>query len=162
MEKILVLVSVLVMSASAYAMPNVGDDAIFAVTSTLAGQTENGSIEFALMGQDPTTNTWSEQITSVIGGQTSTQMRSASSQELMTDAQAQSILANCTLTGGIPAAITVPAGSFNTCAIPATNGQATGTVWISDVAFGIVQEEMTNTTTGQVVIMQLQSQTPGQ
>jgi hypothetical protein len=162
MEKILILVSVLVMSTSAYAMPNVGDDAIYAVTSTLAGQTQAGNIEFTLMGQDPTTNTWSEQITTVIGGQTSTQMQSVSSQELMTDAQAQSILANCTAVGGIPAAVTVPGGSFNTCAVPATNGQATGTVWVSDITFGIVQEEMTNTTTGQLIVMQLQSQTPGQ
>jgi hypothetical protein len=162
MEKFFVLVSVLVMSSAAYAMPNVGDDAVYTVSATESGQTVNGTMEFKLMSQDASTGNWGEQVTTVINGQSNVQTQSMTSQQLVTDAQAQTILANCAAVGGTPANITVPAGAFSTCAIPSSSNDGTGTVWVADVAFGVVQEDVTNPTSGEHVVLQLQSQSAGQ
>lgn len=162
MKKALILVSVFVMSTAAYAMPNVGDEAMFAVTTTQSGQTLTGTMEFKLMSHDTTTDNWDEQITTSIAGQTSNQDQTLTSSSLLTDLQAQQILASCGSVNGALATITVPAGTFNTCAVPQNNNGETGTVWVADVTFGIVQENLTNSSTGQQITIQLQSQASGQ
>jgi hypothetical protein len=111
---------------------------------------------------DTASDSWDEQITTSIAGQTSSQDQTLASTSLLTDLQAQEIVANCSSVNGTLATITVPAGTFNTCAAPQNNNGETGTVWVADVTFGIVQESLTNASTGQQITIQLQSQASGQ
>jgi hypothetical protein len=163
MKSILVLVSALVMTTSAYAMPNVGDEATFAVTSTQAGQTQTGTLQMMLMSQNVSADTWSEQVTTTIAGQSSVQTSDVPSEQLMSDAEAQALLANCAAANGTAQTITVPAGTFNTCELPADDASAgtSGNVWVGEAIFGIIQEDLTSTS-GQHIVMQLQSTIAGQ
>ena len=151
------------MATSALAMPNIGDEAMYAASVTQAGQTVTGTVEFKLMSLDTGTNYWSEQITTDFPGQSTVQNQSVSASELMNDTQIQALLQNCAGAAGVLQTITVPAGTFNTCELPANDAAngTTGMVWIGEATFGLIQEDMTSAD-GKHSVMQLQSQEAGQ
>jgi hypothetical protein len=163
MKTILVLVSAFAMTASAFAMPNVGDEAMYAASMTQNGQTQTGTVDFKLMSNDASTNSWSEQITTTVGGQSTVQTNTVTGDELVNDGQVQGILANCAAANGTLQTITVPAGTFNTCELSANDAASgtTGNVWIGEASFGIIQEDMMSAD-GKHSVMQLQSQEAGQ
>jgi len=156
MKTSLILSAIFAFSSSAFAMPSVGDDSVFALTNTMNGQTVTGTVEIKLISHNTSNETWDERESITVNGQSQTQDQSVATSQLLTDATAQQILASCASIGGKAQSITVPAGTFNTCSIPSSSNGSTGTVWISTVTFGVVQSDET-ASNGEHVVLKLVS-----
>jgi hypothetical protein len=156
----MIALAALVMSSSAFAMPSVGDDAVFALTATVNGQTYTGTGEEKLVAFDAASNNWTEQNTFVISGQTQTQNQTVQTNQLLTHTTVAAVMSNCAAYGGTPQSITVPAGTYNTCSLPVNSNGQTGTVWVaSGIAFGMVQSDITTASNGQHTVLKLISAT---
>jgi hypothetical protein len=162
MKNYLSLVALFLVSSSAFAMPNVGDDAIYFTTQTsAAGETSSGTSEMKLTAYDSTNDVWTLQQTVFTNGTPYSTDHAVSSQQLLTDELVQLLMSTCAESGGTPGAVTVPAGTFNACAIYSNNTTCTGTMWIAEVAFGLVKKDCTQLN-GAHIVTELQSQVMGQ
>jgi hypothetical protein len=157
----MILLAFFGMNISAFAMPTVGDQALFAVTDTTNGQNYTGTVEIKLVSFDAAAKQWDEQELITVGGQTNTRQQTLTTDQLLTDASVQGILNNCTAYNGTLQTITVPAGTFGTCALPDNGNGQTGTVWVSNVTFGIVQSDTTNSSNGEHTVLKLISSSAG-
>lgn len=155
MNKFFVSTAVFLVSGLAMAMPKVGDDAVFNVTF---GGPAPALLEMELVGFDSGTNNFMEKTTVTYNGTSQVNTQSLTSQQLLNDLQVASILASCANYGGVSQNITVPAGTFATCALPQSgNGIQSGTVWIGAVSFGFVKSDLIYTS-GAHTILELVSQ----
>ena len=158
MNKALASVLVLFLSASAFAMPKVGDDALYDVTKTQGDSTVKGAYETQLVSFDSAANVFNEKITVTVNGQSQSQTQQVDPSGLLTDDQVNEAMSNCSAFGGKTDKVTVPAGTFDTCSLQTSDGS---TIWISNVSFGLVKEVAT-AADGSAVQFELRSQRMGQ
>ena len=147
------LVSVL-FAATAFAMPTMGGNAVYNVTISQGGQSMQGTLESTITAANSGSYTVESKIN--LGGQSQVQNQQRSEQEMVSDALVGQILGNCAQYGGKLETVTVPAGTFNTCALPADPQDGTGFTWVGQVAFGVVKVDTTDTQ-GQKTYAELQS-----
>ena len=108
----------------AHAMPTIGDDVIFSSVRVNAGAVITGTFEMKLVSfnsgnsGDSTSGKWTEKQTTTENGVAKVQNQQIPGSALLTDSAVALILTNCTTMGGTLQTVTVPAGSFPTCAIP--------------------------------------------
>lgn len=136
------LVSVLFTTA-AMAMPAVGDNAVYSVQISQGGQSVSGTLESTITAASAGTFTVESKIN--LGGQSQVQNETRQAQEMVSDALIADIMTNCASYGGKIESVTVPAGNFNSCALPSNPQDGTGFTWIAPVAFGVVKIDTTNT-----------------
>jgi len=142
MKSILLSFASLLVTVSAFAMPTVGDVAVYNTTIVQGGQTMVGTLEQSITGID-SAGKLNIQTTMNFNGQKQVQTEQRDAQELISDGMASDIVANCANYGGQSDSVTVPAGSFHACAIPTNENGGTGKVWIAaGVAFGVVKADM--------------------
>lgn len=143
-------------SVSAFAMPAVGDHAVFNLTYVANGATQTGTATLDLTAFDGTNYTETQTVT--MGGQTGQpQSTQVASSQLITDAQITQVLGNCAGAGGTEASVTTTGGTFDTCQISQTEQDGTQVVAnIGKVTFGIVKQVQTNTD-GSVVTLEINS-----
>jgi len=147
------LVSVL-FAATAFAMPAVGDLALYNVTVSQGGQTISGTVETTITATNA--GMFTMQTTMNFNGQSQVKSEQRSAQDLLSDSTIQQIIAQCAQVGGKIESVTVPAGTFNTCAVPSQEHGTTGTMWVAQVPFGLVKIDQTNAQ-GQKTYGELQS-----
>lgn len=152
------LVSALLTTA-AYAIPAIGDMANYNFAITQQGQNITGTLEQTITSMN--SGLYNVQSTYNVNGQSQVQNDQKKAEDLVSDAMINNILTNCASSGGQLASITVPAGAFNTCALPINDGEKTGTIWIGQVAFGVVKMD-TTTTAGDKTYVELVSFKLGQ
>ena len=133
--------SIALVSASAFATPKVGDFAEYDAVFGLNGQTMNANIKIEITKFDESAKKYTKKQTVRMDSNPTDQSSEEvlSPEEMITDAVIDQVLANCAGQGGALQTITVPAGQFNTCALPVNNAEEEGTVWVAKVPFGMVQ-----------------------
>ena len=161
MKTLAVAVSMFVMVPSSFAMPNVGDEALFDYTVTQNGETQTGTLEARLVSFDQTKNQYDETYTITLNGTTQTGDFPMDVTDLLTDAQLADILTHCEAHGGSHESVTVPAGTYDTCAIPYTADNASGTTWYGNAKFGVIQD-VDHDTNGETETYKLRSQSSKQ
>ena len=80
-----------------------------------------------------------------------------SEDSLLTREVVQNMLANCESLGGQTTSVIVPAGQFNSCALMSEDEESSGTVWLADVPFGLVQADTISKADGNRTILKLES-----
>ncbi|HEY8279907.1 MAG TPA: hypothetical protein VIH99_09800 [Bdellovibrionota bacterium] len=149
----------LFVAISASAMPNVGDQAVYDVTSTQGGQSTKFAYVMEIVSYDAAANKFLQQNKYQIPGQperVETEWKDAS--EYVSDATVDDVLANCRDYGGTPQTIKVPAGTFPTCKLPVSDQkrlQIAGSMWVAKVSFGIARSDTTEN--GQHTLVELRS-----
>jgi hypothetical protein len=142
MKSILLSFASLLVTVSAFAMPAVGDSAVYNTTITQNGQSFTGLLEQSITSMDSASGKFNVQTVMDFNGQKQSQSDLRDAQELISDQMASDIVANCANYGGQSDSVTVPAGSFHACAITTNENGATGKVWIAaGVAFGVVKAD---------------------
>lgn len=128
----------------AFAMPKVGDDAVYDVSESQNGKNLfNGTVELQLVSFDaPTLQFVERTIKTDANGAKSFRDDFVDGQYLLSTPQVLDAVRHCAHYDGRQETITVPAGTFACCAIPAVTDSENGTTWISNVAFTIVKMEM--------------------
>ena len=161
MKFLLAAVPVLLLSSVVFAIPAVGDYAKYSLNMTVNGQVLAGTLEETLTAYDPASDSFTEQIVVTDqNGNAQTQLSTTQRSQLLNDAVLGQLPAVCAQAGGSLGSTTVPAGTFNTCNVPASNG-STGNVWIGDVPFGIVQANVADSSSGTTTALALLAYTTG-
>lgn len=132
----LALLTVTLASMIAEATPALGDKSVYDVTLAKGGQSMAGTVTFELTNYNKATNSWTQTSTTEFNSQKQTQTETIQGKDLLDDATIDTVLGNCAARGGKTETVTSPAGSFPSCAVPVTNSDGTGTVWVSKVPFG--------------------------
>lgn len=138
MIRIVSVLALALVSASAYATPKLGDYAAFDLIASQDGQSAQGSLEQEIL--QTSGDQFLERQTITFSGQApeiSESWKPAS--EFMDDATIQAILDNCSSAGGVIQSITVPAGIYNACALNFDNEESRGTAWVTKVPFGVAR-----------------------
>jgi hypothetical protein len=147
---------------SSFAMPTVGDDVIFSSVRVNAGAVITVTFEMKLISYDSASGKWTERQTTTENGVSKVENDQVLNSALLTDAGVATLLANCVSMSGTLQTVTVPAGTFSTCAVASNSAFSNGTLWIAKgVVFGVVQEDFTQAD-GTHTVLQLVSQTAGQ
>jgi hypothetical protein len=158
MIRSLLVFSALVFSLSAYASPKVGDYAAYATTLSLNGQTIQADVQRELTQFNASTNQYLERQTTQISGQSPQVNESwTDASNYLDDATIDSVLANCAASGGALQAVSVPAGSFNTCALPFSSDDSSGTAFVAKVPFGVVRLDSVRKSDGMTTQMNLRA-----
>jgi hypothetical protein len=142
MIRIVSVLALALVSASAYATPKLGDYAAFDLTASQNGQTAQGSLEQEIVQANG--DQFLERQTVTFSGQApeiTDNWKPVS--EFLDDNTINSIVANCASAGGTAQSITVPAGTYNTCAMNFDSEDSKGTVWITMVPFGVARVDTT-------------------
>jgi hypothetical protein len=146
---------------AAHAMPTLGDDVIFSSVRVNAGAVITGTFEMKLVSFDSTSEKWTERQTTTENGVAKVENEQILNSALLTDSGVASLLTNCTSMDGTLQTVTVPAGTYSTCAIASNSDFSNGTLWVAKgVVFGVVQEDFTQPD-GTHTVLQLVSQTAG-
>ena len=156
----LVILSVTLAAVFAEATPALGDRSVFSVKLSKGNQSLNGKVIFELTSYDKSTDSWVQTSTTDFNGQKQTQTDTVATSDLLDDATIDSVIANCAARGGKSETVNAPAGTFPACAVPITNSQGSGTVWVSKVPFGY-SKWLLNRTDGVTVDSVLGSFTAG-
>lgn len=139
-------------SVSAYATPRVGDYAAYDVSIALNGQTMQATLQQELVQHDATQNQFLQRQTIDIPGQQQQVEDSwTPASDFLDDATIEAILGNCAAANGTPQTITVPAGTFDTCAVKFENEGSTGTAFITKVPFGAARVDSVRKEDGMVI-----------
>jgi hypothetical protein len=135
MKSFLTLV-VLALSSVSFATPAVKDQVTFKGVFAGGG---GGTIDFqqTLEITGFANEQWLVRSTLLVNGQNRVEDIQVGKADLMDDAQLKMIIENCAQMGGTSESLTVPAGSFLTCAVDQERG---GKVWLGEVPFGIVKQ----------------------
>jgi len=147
------LVSIL-FAATAFAMPSVGDQALYNVTMSQGGQQMVGTLEQLITANN--NDMYDVQMTFNFNGSSQVKNEQRDIQDLMTDGYLNDILTNCQQYGGQSGPVTVSAGTFDACALPINDNDQTGTYWLGNVAFGLLKVDM-KSKDGQETHSELQS-----
>ncbi len=83
-------------------------------------------------------------------------------ENLLNDADIQAILTDCVKDGGKLEKVTVPAGTFDSCASSFDEEDAVGTVWFAKSVWGIVKQDITEKASKVRTTMALKAQRAGQ
>lgn len=134
--KLVTILATLVFATMAQASPAVGDYSKFVLTITNAQVSLVGSYEAAIIGLDGEAFKMST-TTTFPNSPADYNEESVTADRLASDADIAAILSGCRQFGGKLEKVTVPAGTFNTCALPTEDG---GTIWIGQVPFGVVKQ----------------------
>lgn len=132
--KALLMASLLIVSASALAMPKVGDSALYRIQTQ--GMTFTQKIE--LVSYDASDDTFVQKETTTHQGQSQVEVNNVAASDLINDQTADLMLQYCqSQMGGTLQNISVTAGTFATCSVydPASQSQ----VWMGKVPFGMVK-----------------------
>jgi hypothetical protein len=121
---------------AAEATPGVGDKSVFAVTLTSGAQNMNGHLTMEITAYDAATDMWTVVTNTEMNGQKQSQTTPTKTADLIADASIDSMLSNCAGSGGKTDSVVSPAGTFPSCAVPISDDQSSGTLWISKVPFG--------------------------
>lgn len=132
----LIILSVTFAAVIAEATPAVGDRSVFDVTLSKGTQTLSGHVTFELTSYNKSTDSWTQTSTTDFNGQKQTQTDNVASSDLLDDATIDAVMTSCTQRGGKLETVNAPAGNFPSCAMPITNSQGKGTVWVAKVPFG--------------------------
>jgi hypothetical protein len=161
MKSLFVSAAALLVSVSAFAMPKIGDQALFNLEYTEQGAVTAGTIENSITAFDAATNKYT--VHSIVTMNKQSQTQDEATDQLMDDASIKYILDNCAAQNGKMESVTVPAGTFDTCALPLSPEEGrSGTVWAAvGVSFGIVKFDETKAD-GTHTVLQLQSFRLGQ
>jgi len=155
MKTIFVTFAALLVSASAFAMPTIGDHSVFNLSYTQQGNTMTGTLDQSITAFDSASGNYTVHSIVTLGKQNDVQDQQTN--QLLDDATVADILANCANYQGQPQSVTVPAGTFNTCALPNNgNDGSKGTVWVGNVSFGTVKFDQVKTD-GTHIVLELQS-----
>ncbi len=127
-------------ATTAQATPTVGDKAHFSATLSLGKRPiMDGTATFEVVGRQPDNGGWVVNSVTNLSGKIEQKQNLVQESDLLSEAAIDDILANCAAKEGVAEVITVPAGTFQTCAIPKSNDSVTGTVWVAKVPFGYVK-----------------------
>ena len=133
--KILLTFATLLFAATVQATPAVGDYSNFALTLTQGTASAKGTYEISINSLRSDGYVMATVVT--ISGQPAQRSESVvPTTDLMTDATIASVLSDCASYGGQSQQITVPAGTFATCAL-AIDG---GTAWLGQAPFGVIKQ----------------------
>jgi hypothetical protein len=162
MRTVLIALSAVLMGTSAFAMPKVGDEAMFDFTVTKGTQTAKGTFELVLVSYDTNKHTFLQRITQTpAGGQPQVSEENVDASQLITDAQATDAVNNCAKYGGKSNSVTVAAGTFKTCDLPVTvSSTEKGTSSIAVVPFAEVKQD-TKRNDGTHIVLELHSYKAG-
>lgn len=155
MKNILLPAVTLLTSSVAFAMPSVGDQALYDATLSKAGAVTAATAELELVSLDAANQQFQEKTTIVANGATQSNTKTVEASSLASDEIVTQVLATCSEIGGHLETITVPAGTFDTCALP-SDASTPGTYWVSHVSFGVVKQDFTNSS-GVHIVMVLRS-----
>lgn len=156
--KTILMIASLLTTAVVSAMPAVGDLALYNITSIDAGVTYNYTLEQKLTAQNVLTGDFNVSQTVTYNGVTQATEYAVPADQLATTQMIDLYLNNCALAGGTLETVTVPAGTFNTCAVKDENNNTT---WIAQVPFGFVKMSGV-TEDGAQQVVELQSYVNGQ
>ncbi len=129
-------ITVFLTSVITIAMPKIGDHSVLSV---IKNGVNIGTLEYELLQFDITKNQYLEVETQNFYGKKTVDQYWTTG---MSDAQIASYLTHCPANGGIFQTVTVPAGTFPTCAVPVTLPDATETMWLGQVAMGVVKVDI--------------------
>jgi putative hemolysin len=142
MKNIISVLALLFIAAPVFAAPAVGDQAFYNVTNVEYGKTWSGTNEMKIMSINPAGTEFEIQSTEYFHEKTEVYNYRYTEQDFWPYLMADATLANCVSYGGKLETTTVPAGTFNTCALPDQGG----TVWIAaGVPFGYVKVDVPGT-----------------
>lgn len=150
------MLSALSLSSVALATPKVGDFANYALTMQNGGNSMNLNLSREILSQSGNSFVV-RQIIQLPDGQQQTSESTEDASNFLSDATIEGLLTNCASAGGTMQSIAVPAGNFETCAVPFSNDAENGTVWIGRVSLGMVQIQTTSKEDGTVTNGQLTS-----
>ena len=127
-------------ATTAFATPKVGDFASYNVAVEQNGQSANLGLTREITQFNEQTNAYLvRQVITLPDGQTQPSDEWEGSDNFLSDATIDSILANCVASGGTPQTVVVPAGTFSACALNFDNDESVGTAWVAKVTFGLVR-----------------------
>ncbi len=140
---------------TAFATPKVGDFAQYQLNIQNGANSMDLTLIREILNQDASGNFLVRQIIQLPDGNQQTSENLEGADQFLSDATIDGLLGNCASAGGALQTITVPAGSFETCAVPFSNDAETGTAWIGKVSLGLVQIQTTSKEDGTVTNGQL-------
>ena len=144
MKTILSISSALLLaSASAFAMPAVGDHAEYDVSQTAAGATLTATMDYDLTAGNAD-GSFKMKMTVIQNNQTQTVENDVPAASFLTDASVDAVLTHCIEANGSLESITTPAGTFTACAIVQDSAEETTKTWIGKVPFGFLRQETHN------------------
>ncbi len=134
---VLVTIASALLSISAFAAPKVGD------TVTMEGSMAGIPVTIveSIISYNANTDVFVVRQSQTMGTQTQTVEQNAPSQNIMSEETGAMVVANCAAMGGSLETINVKAGAFNACKLPI---DATSTVWVASVPFGMVRMDATS------------------
>lgn len=129
MKSFVVLLAAFV-SASAFAAPKVGD------TATYAGTQAGMALEVTttIVAFNAAAGTYTVKTDMLVAGQRNSSTEEQAGDDILDIETGRQLVANCADAGGVPASITVRAGTFQTCNLQG--------VFIGAVPFGLVKGDM--------------------
>lgn len=143
--KALLVIASLVVSSVAFAMPSVNDSASYDVVVTQGNQSQHITYDASLTEYNSGQDTFKMvEVTTVHGQQPQTQEGWVKGEDLASDELVAELLTNCAKYRGKAGKVTVPAGTFDSCALPQNNNGVVGTLWVAKVSFGIAKIEQSN------------------
>jgi hypothetical protein len=151
-------------STEALATPKVGDAASFETAVTQNGQSAIGLVSIELMSYDAARGFLQRQTAEFPGSAPEVTEEWMPENEFFSDAtidqllgKGNSSIGNCAHFNGTLQAITVPAGTFDSCAIPFESAENKGTVWVAKVSLGIVRLDLVSKQNGPSMSSMLKS-----
>ncbi len=128
-----------------FAVPKVGDRAVYEITTTKDGRAVSYTTEAELVQFDSETQCYLERDTRRAPGVPDVvREKWRDPGQILTDEKIDQILQDCKEAGGFPTTVTVPAGTFPSCMLPVDADETepgSGWVWIAHVRFGIARSE---------------------
>jgi hypothetical protein len=129
-----------VFALTAQATPKLGDYASYDATVTNNGQSFVVRIQRELIREDAANAQFLERQTVELPGQPAEATESWNPADaFLSDAFIAEALGKCSENGGALQAVTVPAGTFDTCALPYETDEEMGTAFIAKVPFGLAR-----------------------
>lgn len=149
-------------SVSAFAYPAVGDKASFTGSMrTPQGQSVAIAADVGLVKFNKSADTFTRYARIAIGTDVQEGNEEVAAADLLSKDLVLQLIQSCASQGGRNETITVPAGSFATCAFPVEDQQATGTLWIADVPFGLAKQISVDKQNGVTSTLELRAFTHG-
>lgn len=135
--KSIVFIALALAGQMVLAFPKIGDSATFKGLYTGGGGGEMAFTQkLTLVGQNSGGWTLRSELTADNGRQQSDE-NTVPASDLLSSEQVAEILSICPQAGGALENVTVPAGTFQACAIPQARNSK---IWIGNVPFGIVKQ----------------------
>lgn len=137
--KLITFACIFMAAGAAFSFPTLNDKASFSgVYNSVAGEKIAFTQDFELTAFDEPTFMYTLKTTSVMTatGQVETETMQIREDQLLHNDLVKYLLENCASQGGKLEKVTVPAGTYETCAVPTEGG---GTTWIGQAPFGMVK-----------------------